>query len=147
VGKEVGTPHKKRPRRKIKTDIDDFDKCTIQRMINEFHTAEGERPTLQSLPALKKEINFSGRKWALWKIIRDLGFRWRKSKNNRKVFIEKDDIRAASLAYLRNISRFRNEGRPIIYTDETYIHSSHTKDHAWSDDKNAGLLAPISKGQ
>jgi hypothetical protein len=27
VGKEFGTPHRKRPRRKIKTDIDDFDKC------------------------------------------------------------------------------------------------------------------------
>jgi hypothetical protein len=54
---------------------------------------------------------------ALWKIIRDLGF------------------------------RYKNEGRPIIYMDETYIHSSHTKDRAWSDGKNAGLLALVSKGQ
>jgi hypothetical protein len=30
---------------------------------------------------------------------------------------------------------------------ETYIYSSHTKDRAWSDGKNAGLLAPVSKGQ
>jgi len=148
VGKEFSTPHKKRPRRKIKTDIDEFDKCVIRRTINEFHTTENERPTLQSLlSVLKKRINFSGGKWALWKIIRDLGFRWRKSENNRKILIEKDDIRAARLAYLRNISRYRREGRPIIYTDETYIHSSHTKDHAWSDGTNAGLLAPVSKGQ
>jgi hypothetical protein len=71
VGKEFGTPHKKRPRRKIKTDLDDFDKCVIRRTINEFHTTESERPTLQSLlPALKKKINLSGGKLALWKIIK-----------------------------------------------------------------------------
>jgi hypothetical protein len=31
--------------------------------------------------------------------------------------------------------------------DETYIHSSHTKDRAWSYGKSVGLLAPVSKGQ
>jgi hypothetical protein len=55
-----------------------FDKCVIRRTINEFHTTDSEE--------------------ALWKIIRDLGFRWRKSENNRKVLIEKDDIRAARFA-------------------------------------------------
>jgi hypothetical protein len=38
-------------------------------------------------------------------------------------------------------------GRPIIYTDETYIHSSHTKEHAWGDYTNTGPLGPVSKGQ
>jgi ketopantoate reductase len=28
-----------------------------------------------------------------------------------------------------------------------YIHSSHTKAHAWSDGNSAGRLAPVSKGQ
>jgi hypothetical protein len=72
-------------KRKIKTDTDDFDRCVIQRAINEFHTilAEGERSTLTSLlTVLKKNINLSGGKWALQKIHRDLGFRWRKSEIN-----------------------------------------------------------------
>jgi hypothetical protein len=47
---------------------------------------------------------------------RDLGFRWRKSES-RKVLAEKYDIRAARPAYLRNINRYRNEGRP----DETFM--------------------------
>jgi hypothetical protein len=47
----------------MKTDIDDFDKCVIWRMINKFHATEGEHHTLQSLlPVLKEKINFSGRK-------------------------------------------------------------------------------------
>jgi signal recognition particle GTPase len=55
VRKEFGTPHKKRPRRKVKTDIDDFDKCVIRRMINEFHTTEGGRHTLQLLLSVHKK--------------------------------------------------------------------------------------------
>jgi signal recognition particle GTPase len=60
VGKEFGTHHKKRPRRKIKTDIDDVNKCVIRRTTNEFHTTESERPTLPSLlPALKKNTTMA----------------------------------------------------------------------------------------
>jgi hypothetical protein len=57
-GKELSTPHKKkRTRRKIKTDIDNFDKCVIPRTIKEFHTTEGECPPLQSLLlVLKKRL-------------------------------------------------------------------------------------------
>jgi hypothetical protein len=64
-------------------------------------------------------INFIGMKRVLWKIIRDLGFRWKKSENDKDDLIEKDEISAARLAYLINISCYRNEGHPIIYTDKT----------------------------
>jgi hypothetical protein len=82
---------------------------------------------------------------ALWRIIRDVGFMWRKSENSKEGLIEKDGIRAAILAYLRNVSRYRSEGSLTIYTDGTCIHSSHTKARAWSDGTNAGLIAPVSK--
>jgi hypothetical protein len=57
VGKEFSTPHKKRPSRKIKTEVDDFDKCVIWRTTNEFHTVEGKRSTLKPfLSVLKKRL-------------------------------------------------------------------------------------------
>jgi hypothetical protein len=106
-GKNSAHLTKRRPRRKIKTDEDDFDKHVIRRKINEFNIAEGESPTLKSLLAvLKKKFNFSGGKWALWNITGDSCFTWRKSESNRKVLIEQDNIGAARLAYLRNISRY-----------------------------------------
>jgi hypothetical protein len=52
---------------------------------------------------------------------RDLGFGWRKSESERKALAGKYDIRAARPAYLRNINRYKNEGRPIIYTSETFM--------------------------
>ena len=105
------TPHKKRPRRKSKTELDDFDKCVIRRTINKFHLTEGERPTLRSLlRTLKTKIDFKGSKWALRKVIRNLGFRWCKTKNNRKLLIEKNDIREMRLNYLRSVEKYRRQG-------------------------------------
>jgi hypothetical protein len=49
--------------------------------------------------------------------------------------------------YLQQIKEYREEGRPIIYMDETYIHSSHTTPYAWSDGSIQELLSPVSKGQ
>ena len=48
---------------------------------------------------------------------------------------------------LRANSDHREEGRPIAYADETYIHSSYTTSYAWDVGSGAGLKAPISKGR
>lgn len=41
---------------------------------------------------------------------------------------------------------YRDAGRPIIYEDKTYIHSSHTPSKGWTDESTHGLLAPVSRG-
>jgi hypothetical protein len=118
VGKEFSTPHKT-PRRKIEIDVGDLDKCIIQRTINEFHTTQDELLTLKSfLAVFKKMFTSSGGKRALRKIIRNLGLMQKKSEINKIVLTKKGDIRAARLAYLRNINRYRTQWYPIIYMDE-----------------------------
>lgn len=61
--------------------------------------------------------------------------------------MEKQDIRLKRVQYLKTLVQYRNEGRYIVYTDETYIHSGHTKDKGWYDESMRGLKTPISKGQ
>lgn len=62
--------------------------------------------------------------------------------------MEKYDIRIKRIHYLKSIIQYRAEGRNIVYTDETYIHSSHTQAKGWSDDfYEMELKKPISKGQ
>jgi hypothetical protein len=73
--------------------------------------------------------------------------RWKKTSDNRKFIVEKQDIRSLRIEYLRAIKAYRKEERSIVYTDETYIHSSHTTSYAWDDGSGAGLKAPISKGR
>jgi transposase len=60
--------------------------------------------------------------------------------------MEKHDIRHLRVAFLRKMRAYREEKRPIIYMDETYLHSSHTHQKGWSDNSNEGLRKPISKG-
>ena len=66
---------------------------------------------------------------------------------NRKFIVERHDIRSLRVKYIRAIRAYREEGRPIVYADETYIHSSHTTSHASDEVSGAGLKAPISKGR
>jgi hypothetical protein len=63
---------------------------------------------------------------------------WKKTADNRKFIVERHDIRSLRIKYLRAIKAYREEGRPIVYADETYIHSSHTS-HAWDDGSGTGL--------
>lgn len=59
-----------------------------------------------------------------------LGFRWKKTVNNRKILIEKHEIRHLRLQYLRHIKKAREENQFIVFTDETYL-----------------LRKPLSKGE
>lgn len=73
--------------------------------------------------------------------------RWQSTPDRRMVLCESHDIRLKRINFLRKIIEFRNEGRNIIYTDETYIHSSHVQNKGWYDESLKGLKRPISKGQ
>lgn len=75
-----------------------------------------------------------------------MGFEWKTTRNNYKLLKEKTDIVHKRIDYLRAIKKFRSEGRPIIYTDETYVHTSHVSNKSWSDSTNEGLHKPTSKG-
>lgn len=134
------TPGKKRAGKKRITGIDTFDMGVIKRCVHNFHVTEKELPTLKGiLRKLKADINFEGSLSSLNRILKDLGFKWQKTEDQRKVLIETYNIRLKRIEYLEKISQYRAEGRPIIYTDESYIDSTHTKSKAWSDGTTAGL--------
>lgn len=142
------TPNKKRNCKKPVTGLDNFDECAVRRIVHNFYKTEKCVPTVETLrEKLKEDLNYEGGKTSLRKILRNLGFRWRKTKTNRKILIEKHDIRETRISFLRNIAKYRKEGRPIVYMDETYILSSHVTGNSWNDDTNEGLHQPISKGE
>lgn len=142
------TPGKKRPRSKPITGIDSFDQGVIKRCIHNFHLTNKEIPTVKKLrQKLQEDINFQGSETSLRQIIKELGFKWKKTENNRKVLIETTNIRLKRIEYLKKLKKYREEGRPIIYTDESYVDSSHSNPKAWTDGSTKGLKTPISKGQ
>lgn len=113
----------------------------------DFHVTEKKVPTLNNIfKKFKDDFLYSGCKDSLRKEMHQLGFRWKKFKNNRSLLIERPEIRFLRINFLRKISQYRKDNRPLIYMDETYIHSSHTREKGWSDGSNKGLNKPISKG-
>lgn len=141
------SPKKKRTRKSPVTDVPAYQLFDIRDMIYNFHKTEGLQLSLRRLQMkIKDEIDWNGCRESLRMVVRKMGFRWRKTKNNRKVLMEKPEIRALRIDYLKKITYFRSIGRPIIYLDETYIHSGHTNPKSWDDGTNNGLLTNISKG-
>lgn len=142
------TPNKNQKRKKPITGIDDFDKCVIRRLVYDFHTIRKRLPTVKLLlQELRERIGFKGCERSLRIILKDIGFKWRKTENNRKILIETPDIREKRIFYLRSLKRFRDEGRPIIFVDESYILSTHVSSKSWSDMSVNCVKTPISKGE
>lgn len=60
--------------------------------------------------------------------------------------MEKWNVREKRIAYLQTIKAYRDEGRPIVFMDESYILTSHVSNKVWTDGSTSGLHTPISKG-
>ena len=142
------TPNKKRKKSGPKSNLDNFDTGVLRRYIINFYITEKKVPTLRRIhPKFVQENNYAGSYESLRQVMQKMGFRWRKTKTNRKLLMEKSDIQQLRRNFLRNIKTYREKKRPIIFMDETYIHSSHTQAQSWNDDTNDGLHKPNSKGQ
>lgn len=138
---------RKRKRSSPLTNLEEFMYRDIRNIVYNFHITEGCRVTISNLrKKLNEELGWSGRDTSLRKILRKIGFRWRNTRNKRQVLIEGQRIRSLRISYLQKIKYYREQNRPVIYLDETYIHSGHTKSKSWSDNSNNGLFSNISKG-
>ena len=98
--------------------IDTFDRDVIRRAVHEMLQKGGRAPTSRSiLTEVRVKISFPGKVDFLRKILKELGFVWRRCESNRSVLMERNDIVVARINFLRKIKTFREEGRTIVYTD------------------------------
>ena len=127
------TPGKKRKSVKSRQgQVDDFDKCTIRRIVYRFFPRK-ELPTLDTLHvAVKNDLDFEYSKEYLRQILHELGFVYRRRKNNTH-FIERSDIVCLRREYLRKIRRAREQSKNIIYLDETWVNQGYAREHSWQD--------------
>jgi transposase len=145
--KTFSTPGKHRKKSRPITDLDDFDKGVLRRLVYDFHVTKKRLPTAELLRAAMQEAtDFRGGVTSMKKILKQIGFQWKKTENNRKLLVERLDIREKRISYLTQIKRYREEGRPVVYMDESYVLSSHVAGKIWADTSGKGLHAPVSKG-
>ncbi|CAG2216936.1 unnamed protein product [Mytilus edulis] len=120
--------------------VDDFDKCAIRQKIHEFYTVRRQLPTIDRLyESLKCDIYFPGGKSLLLKIVKELGFKWKRSQTKRKVLIEKDAIVEKRIQYLNRIKDYRKKGMNLVYIDETWIDTAYTAKKCWQHEDECGV--------
>ena len=132
-----------------KLEVDDFDRCVIRRTINDMLVSRKVLPTVKTLRRELRSpdsINFKGGRETLRKLLKRMGFTWRKCSSNRKVLMERSDVVAQRINFLRQIKKYRDEGRHIVYRDETYVNGGHTVSKSWQSDE-IGLNVPFNKGE
>ncbi|CAK1584696.1 unnamed protein product [Parnassius mnemosyne] len=119
-------------------------------------TAEATKKSVSTVKRIVKESKSSefivtfrtpGSEKSLRRIIKELRFKWKATENNRKVLIETSAIRLLRINYLEKLRQYQQQNRPIVYTDESYVHATHTTPKGWTDGSSKGIKKPLSKGQ
>lgn len=140
--KKIKSPSKPK-RARPKSKLDDFDIGVLRRTIASFHTEFNEVPTLRKLKQILVErIGFTGCIETLRTILKESGYEWSKIDDNRKALVEKHDIQMLRFQYLRRLKKYRDDGRYIVFTDESYVHTTHIQNMCW---KLAKGVSPVQK--
>ncbi|XP_052680568.1 uncharacterized protein LOC128161331 isoform X2 [Crassostrea angulata] len=126
---QVPVPKKKPgPNRKL----DDFDADLVKRTIHDVHL-KGQYVSLRQLSDVLVEKGVRLTKSSLGRLVKDLGFRFYKAGSNQRYTGDRNDIVSMRHTYPRSIRKFREEGRPIVYLDETWLNTNHVARGDWVD--------------
>ena len=83
-------------------------------------------PTLENIrKELRDSIDFTGSKTTLRRILKEMGFKWKKCELNRNILMERTDIVSWRVSYLHKIKKYRDNSRPIVYMNGTFVNTSH----------------------
>ncbi|XP_011310411.1 uncharacterized protein [Fopius arisanus] len=134
-GADFETPGKERPRKKLIRDVDKSVKQQIRDLIYEF---AGKRlsPSLAIvLAAIRvRGIPFTGGRFTLSKVLHDLGFVYRRRDGTRWLQ-EQPHIVLKRIQFLKKMKNLIDEGKQIIYQDETWTFRYGTgKRREWQDE-------------
>ncbi|KAL4121281.1 hypothetical protein QTP88_013826 [Uroleucon formosanum] len=105
--------------------------------------------TAKILVAMQEKINYPGSKTSVKRILHNLNFKYKKCNDGRKFLMERNDIVACRVKFLRKMYELRqnNDTRPVVYLDETWVNQNHTQGYIWQNPENTeGLKVPIGKG-
>ena len=139
------------PRRKCakrKEKFDSFQKDVIKRALYGFYERNETVTSKRLKILLEKKHDIVISKSTLVKMIKSLGFKYKKRSGNREVICERSDLVRARANYLHSIKAFREDGYTIVYTDETWVNACHTAPLQWNppDPKNARNI-PTGRGR
>ncbi|XP_050064347.1 uncharacterized protein LOC126553236 [Aphis gossypii] len=144
--KTVSSPNRTKIFKNINVKVDDFDKEAIRRKVHQFWVNR-ELPNLNKILSVVNEDDTlpDFALTTLWRLLKSMGFQFSKRGRN-SALIENDDIRAWRRRYIRDIRKYREEGRPIYYLDETWVNAGDVAIRVWCDTTVKSSQAAFSQG-
>ncbi|XP_026821732.1 uncharacterized protein LOC113560174 [Rhopalosiphum maidis] len=148
--KIVTSPNRRRNKPGVVDKIDDFDKNAIRRKVHSFWHNK-ELPTLAKvLTAINEDSTLPNMKETSLRIVlKCLNFKFTKRQRN-SILTERKDLLSWRRKYLISIRRFREEGKPIYYLDETWLNTGDCVSKVWVDQtvtsSRMALLEGLSTG-
>ena len=130
-----------------KPRLDAFDQDIVRQWANRMIT-ERKVVSVKALQESLSQDTFTLSRYIIYKTLVSQGFRYKKTADNKKCLSEGYDTIAQRSSFLRKIKSCREEGREIIYTDETWVNAHHTRSSQWFSPEGKGCREPPSgKGQ
>ncbi|CAG9834708.1 unnamed protein product [Diabrotica balteata] len=138
-GEPLRSPKQKRRRTKPVVDIDEFNQMTIRNIIYDMYKKK-EQVKLQTLQAKLVERNiFTGSLTYLWKIVRNIGFRYKKD-DSRRGLLELPNIVFKRYMFLQQYVKLKNEGLyTFVFLDETWIFQDGSTSRSCQDSSDKSV--------
>jgi hypothetical protein len=131
------SPRKSYKRVKYATNLDDFDNEVVRRTVHSFYDNHEFPTSSKILAAMREKTNYPGSKSSMKVLLKNLDFKYKKCNDGRKFLMERNDIVASRVKFLRKMNAFRrnNDSRPVVYLDDTWVNQKRI----------GGLKVPIGK--
>ena len=116
---------KQRPSSTSKVSLDDLDQGVVRRTIASMYSLNKVLQTLDYIRTeLKQSIRYTDSNGRLRKDLLHM---------KSKVLMERQDVVLSWIRYLRMVRVLREAGFTVVYTDETFVHTSHAVPKCWQD--------------
>ena len=116
---------KQPPSSTSKVSLDDLDQGVVRRTIASMYSLNKVLQTIDYIRTeLKQSIRYTGSNGRLHKDLLH---------TKSKVLMEKQDVVLSRIRYLRMVRVLREAGYTVVYTDETFVHTSHAVPKCWQD--------------
>ncbi|KAJ8728093.1 hypothetical protein PYW08_016478 [Mythimna loreyi] len=127
-GGEFSSPKNVRKRR---TALNDQDRVIVRESIidhyYDYYNKDEVFPSMKKFHAqMKEKIKYPGSHKALCSELSLMGFHWKTIQGSPGIPVEKNEIRFLRINFLNKIAEYRKQGRPIVFTGETFIDTAHT---------------------
>ncbi|KAL4126607.1 hypothetical protein QTP88_010819 [Uroleucon formosanum] len=131
--KTVSSPNKERIYKNVISKTGDFDKHAIRRKIHNLWINR-ELPTLDKILSIVNEDESlpSFSQATLHRLLKSMDFVYTKRERN-SALLDSNELILWCRRYLRSIKKYREEGRPIYYLDETWVNAGDVNTKVWVD--------------